>query len=70
MKKEYSGLDAVFIELEENQVILSSSKCRPVYTTHFDTNNNLVCDSQEYVPGASEYSTQYWNDCEIGDEAD
>ena len=67
MKKEYKGLDAVKIPFNTSkQVILTSTKCFPVYTTHWDTNNNLVCDSQEYVPGATvadDISTQRWNDC-------
>ena len=71
MKKVYSGLNAVKIPLNNNgQTIFTSTKCVPVYTTHFDTNNDLICDSQEQLPGATDVSTQSWNDCEVGDEED
>ena len=71
MKKTYSGLDVIKIPLNTNgQTIFTSTKCAPVYTTHFDTNNDLICDSQEYLEGATDVSTQSWSDCEVGNEED
>ena len=71
MKRKYDGLTAIKIPIANtNSIMMTSSQCFPVYTTHFDTNNNLICDSQEYIPGASDVSTQLWGDCEIGAEED
>lgn len=73
MKKQYTGIKVEKILLTGNEgsiLTASPSKCVPVYTTHFDTNNDLVCDSQQQLPGSSDVTTQSWNDCEVGLEED
>jgi hypothetical protein len=71
MKKMYSGLDAVKIPLNTNgHTIFTSTNCTSVWTSHFDTNADAICDSQEYLPGATDVATQSWNSCPIAGAED
>ena len=67
MKKEYSGLDAILIPLETqgNSILASSSGCKPIYTTHFDYDDNNVCDGHAYQDGSPEApaATTEYNNC-------
>ncbi len=68
MKKNYTGLDAVMLPVDANvQTMFASTPCFPIYTTHFDTNNDIICDSQENLPGATDVATQSWNSCPDND---
>ncbi len=74
MKKKYSGLTAIKIPVDYSGrgILTASTTCRPVYTTHFDYNNDFVCDGAEYQDGSPEApaNTQRWNNCmEVGFEA-
>ncbi len=67
MKKTYTGLDAVLIPLQATgqTILTASSNCRPIYTTHFDYDDNNVCDGHLYQDGSPEApaATTEYNNC-------
>ena len=70
MKKVYVGLDAVQIPFEtSNQVITySTTTCHKIYVTHFDFDENNLCDQAESPkPGWSTW-TEAWSDDPPDDE--
>ena len=69
MKKSYDGLDAVLIPLESDgrSILTASKQCKPIYTTHFDYNDDNVCDGHAYQDGSPEApaATTEYNDCPV-----
>ena len=69
MKKSYSGLDAVLIPLESDgrSILTASTKCKPIYTTHFDYDDNNVCDGHAYQDGSPEApaATTEYDNCPV-----
>ncbi len=66
MKKDYMGLDAVLIPLDTagQSIMTASSGCRPIYTTHFDYDDDNVCDGHAFQDGSPEApaaTTEYDN---------
>lgn len=76
MKKEYSKMLAVKIPLATDATIMAGSSCAPVYTTHFDKDNNNLCDAVDLpagmdwpvVTGTEGLVSQMWSDCEANYE--
>ena len=68
MKKQYNGLEAIKISLDHSgQVIHTSNQCSAVWTSHFDYDDDQVCDGAEALPGSSEVVTQSYNNCPDND---
>ncbi len=74
MKKKYSGLDAILIPMDFSGrgIVTQSSGCKPIYTPHFDYDDDHVCDGHIYQNGSPEApaaTTEYDNCPVVGLEA-